>query len=109
MLNPNLAPLGHYTFARLNEVLADCPPRVNEPPILFSLGEPQKATPPILAETVAAHDAQLVEGRVLRALGHDEVGEGVRVEIRERFYVEKALDLSGIHGFTERLGPACRL
>ena len=58
MLNPNLAPLGHYTFARLNEVLADCPPRVNEPPILFSLGEPQKPPPSILAETIAAHDDQ---------------------------------------------------
>jgi N-succinyldiaminopimelate aminotransferase len=56
MLNPNLAPLGHYTFARLNEILEDLVPRSNEPPILFSLGEPQKATPAILAETVAAHD-----------------------------------------------------
>lgn len=56
MLNPNLAPLGHYTFARLNEILEDLVPRSNEPPILFSLGEPQKATPPILAETIAAHD-----------------------------------------------------
>jgi N-succinyldiaminopimelate aminotransferase len=55
MLNPNLAPLGHYTFARLNEVLADYAPRSNEPPILFSLGEPQKAPPPVLAETIAAH------------------------------------------------------
>ncbi len=56
MLNPNLAPLGHYTFARLNEILADHAPRSNEPPILFSLGEPQKAPPPFLAETIAAHD-----------------------------------------------------
>lgn len=56
MLNPNLAPLGHYTFARLNEILADLTPRSNEPPILFSLGEPQKATPSILAKTIADKD-----------------------------------------------------
>ena len=56
MLNPNLRPLGQYTFARLEESLADITPRANEAPILFSLGEPQKPAPALLAETVAAHD-----------------------------------------------------
>ncbi|MBM85911.1 MAG: aspartate aminotransferase [Rhodospirillaceae bacterium] len=56
MLNPNLAPLGHYTFARLNEILADVIPRSNELPILFSIGEPQKSTPTLLAENVAGHN-----------------------------------------------------
>ena len=56
MLNPDLEPLGHYTFARLNMALADITPRTSEAPILFSLGEPQKPAPPLLAETIAACD-----------------------------------------------------
>jgi N-succinyldiaminopimelate aminotransferase len=56
MLNPNLAPFGHYTFARLNAILADLVPLSNEPPVLFSLGEPQKQPPPLLADTIAAHE-----------------------------------------------------
>ncbi len=55
MLNPNLAPFDRYTFARLNEILADIAPRTNDAPILFSLGEPQTPSPPVLAETLAAN------------------------------------------------------
>ncbi len=55
MLNPNLAPFEHYTFARLNEVLADITPCPNEPPILLSIGEPRKDPPPLLAATINAH------------------------------------------------------
>ena len=55
MLNPDTAPLGEYTFARLNDMLAGISPRSNERPILFSLGEPQKSAPDLLSETIARH------------------------------------------------------
>ena len=55
MLNPDTAPLGEYTFARLNDILAGISPRSNERPILFSLGEPQKSAPDLLSETIARH------------------------------------------------------
>ena len=56
MLNPNLATLNDYTFARLGEILGSIAPISNEEPILFSLGEPQKPTPEILSKTIAAND-----------------------------------------------------
>ena len=56
MLNPNIATLNHYTFARLGETLGSITPISNEEPILFSLGEPQKPTPQILSKTIAAND-----------------------------------------------------
>ena len=56
MLNPNLATLNDYTFARLGEILGSIAPISNEEPILFSLGEPQKSTPEILSKTIAAND-----------------------------------------------------
>ena len=55
MLNPDTAPLGEYTFARLNDILAGISPRSNERPILFSLGEPQNSAPDLLSETLARH------------------------------------------------------
>ena len=55
MLNPELTPLDQYTFARLDEILSDIQPNPYESPILFSLGEPQKPTPTILADTIEAH------------------------------------------------------
>ena len=38
MLNPDTAPLGEYTFARLNDMLTGISPKSNERPILFYLG-----------------------------------------------------------------------
>ncbi|MFL2934239.1 MAG: aminotransferase class I/II-fold pyridoxal phosphate-dependent enzyme [Thalassobaculaceae bacterium] len=55
MLNPDTAPLGEYTFARLNDMLAGISPRSNDRPILFSLGEPQNSVPDLLSETLARH------------------------------------------------------
>ena len=55
MLNPDTAPLGEYTFARLNDMLTGISPKSNERPILFSLGEPQKPAPDLLSETIARH------------------------------------------------------
>ena len=55
MLNPDTTPLGEYTFARLNDMLAGISPRSNERPILFSLGEPQKSAPDLLSETIARY------------------------------------------------------
>ena len=55
MLNPDTAPLGEYTFARLNDMLRGISQKSNERPILFSLGEPQKPAPSLLSETIARH------------------------------------------------------
>ena len=44
-----------YPFAALRTLLNPVTPRVNDPPILMSLGEPQHQPPALLAETLAAH------------------------------------------------------
>jgi aspartate/methionine/tyrosine aminotransferase len=52
-INSRLARLADNPFARLAELLADVPPRANEPPILMSVGEPQHQTPALVARIVA--------------------------------------------------------
>jgi aspartate/methionine/tyrosine aminotransferase len=47
--------LDDYPFAQLNSLLAPIAPRVNEQPIVMSVGEPQHQPPPLLAATVARH------------------------------------------------------
>jgi len=42
-------------FRRLDALLANIAPNPQLPPIVMSVGEPQDAPPPLLAETVAAH------------------------------------------------------
>jgi aspartate/methionine/tyrosine aminotransferase len=42
-------------FRRLDALLANITPNPQLPPIVMSVGEPQDAPPPLLAETVAAH------------------------------------------------------
>src|SRR5258708_28682416 len=54
-LNPQLDTLSDYPFEALRTLLNPVTPRVNDPPILMSLGEPQHQPPPLLAETLAAH------------------------------------------------------
>jgi N-succinyldiaminopimelate aminotransferase len=54
-LNPLLDTLSDYPFEALRTLLNPVVPRVNDAPILMSLGEPQHRPPPLLAETLAAH------------------------------------------------------
>jgi N-succinyldiaminopimelate aminotransferase len=54
-LNPQLDTLSDYPFEALRTLLNPMTPRVNDPPILMSLGEPQHQPPPLLAETLAAN------------------------------------------------------
>jgi N-succinyldiaminopimelate aminotransferase len=54
-LNPLLDTLSDYPFEALRALLNPVVPRVNDTPILMSLGEPQHQPPPLLAETLAAH------------------------------------------------------
>jgi N-succinyldiaminopimelate aminotransferase len=56
--NPRLARLADNPFARLGELLADIQPRLNEAPLLMSVGEPQHETPR-LAQRVIAESAHL--------------------------------------------------
>ena len=42
-------------FRRLDELLAGVAPNPRLTPIVMSVGEPQDAPPPLLAETIAAH------------------------------------------------------
>ena len=52
-INAHLARLADNPFARLAKLLAEVPPRANEPPITMSLGEPQHETPALAARIVA--------------------------------------------------------
>jgi succinyldiaminopimelate transaminase len=54
-LNPQLDSLSDYPFESLRTLLNPVVPRVNDPPILMSVGEPQHQPPPLLTETLAAH------------------------------------------------------
>jgi succinyldiaminopimelate transaminase len=54
-LNPLLDTLSDYPFEALRNLLNPVQPRVNDAPILMSLGEPQHQPPALLAETLAAH------------------------------------------------------
>jgi len=54
-LNPNLDTLSDYPFEALRTLLNPVTPRVNDPPILMSVGEPQHQPPALLTETLAAH------------------------------------------------------
>ena len=54
-LNPQLDSLSDYPFEALRTLLNPVVPRVNDPPILMSVGEPQHQPPALLTETLAAH------------------------------------------------------
>ncbi len=54
-LNPQLDTLSDYPFEALRTLLNPVTPRVNDAPILMSVGEPQHQPPALLAETLAAH------------------------------------------------------
>lgn len=54
-LNPQLDTLSDYPFESLRTLLNPVTPRVNDAPILMSVGEPQHQPPPLLTETLAAH------------------------------------------------------
>ena len=48
-------PSSDYPFEALRTLLNPVTPRVNDAPILMSVGEPQHQPPALLAETLAAH------------------------------------------------------
>ncbi len=54
-LNPQLDTLSDYPFEALRTLLNPVSPRVNDAPIVMSLGEPQHQPPALLTETLAAH------------------------------------------------------
>ncbi len=54
-LNPQLDTLSDYPFEALRTLLNPVTPRVNDAPIVMSLGEPQHQPPALLTETLAAH------------------------------------------------------
>ena len=54
-LNPELDSLSDYPFEALRALLNPVTPRVNDTPILMSVGEPQHQPPALLAETLTAH------------------------------------------------------
>ncbi|GBD43631.1 LL-diaminopimelate aminotransferase [bacterium HR40] len=53
--NPRLDRLADFPFRRLARLLAGLAPPAEVVPIDLSIGEPQHAPPPLLAETLAAH------------------------------------------------------
>lgn len=52
-INSRLARLAENPFSRLTGLLAGIEPRLNEPPIVMSVGEPQHETPPLVARIIA--------------------------------------------------------
>jgi succinyldiaminopimelate transaminase len=54
-LNPQLDTLSDYPFEALRTLLNPVTPRVNDEPILMSVGEPQHQPPALLTETLVAH------------------------------------------------------
>jgi N-succinyldiaminopimelate aminotransferase len=52
-LNPRFETLEEYPFTRLNRLLANVAPRLNEPPIPMSVGEPQHEPPAFMAKAIA--------------------------------------------------------
>ena len=54
-LNPQLDTLSDYPFEALRTLLNPVTPRVNDSPILMSVGEPQHQPPALLTETLIAH------------------------------------------------------
>src|SRR5258708_30584352 len=54
-LNPQLDTLSDYPFEALRTLLNPVTPRVNDTPIIMSVGEPQHQPPALLAETIEAH------------------------------------------------------
>ena len=52
-LNARLDAVGDYPFDRLRSLLGDSEPPAGIEPILLSLGEPQHAPPPVLAQAIA--------------------------------------------------------
>jgi len=54
-LNPQLDTLSDYPFEALRTLLNPVTPRVNDAPILMSVGEPQHQPPALLTETLVAH------------------------------------------------------
>lgn len=58
MINDRLDRLSDYPFTRLASLLAGVTPRTNAEPVVMSVGEPQHAPPPVIAETIARHADQ---------------------------------------------------
>ena len=54
-LNPQFDDLSDYPFEALRTLLNPVAPRVNDAPIVMSVGEPQHQPPALLTETLAAH------------------------------------------------------
>lgn len=57
MINPRLAALAHYPFDRLRALLDGLAPPSGVRPMVLSVGEPRHPPPPMLAEALAARDA----------------------------------------------------
>jgi succinyldiaminopimelate transaminase len=53
--NPDLDSLSDYPFEALRALLNPVTPRVNDAPILMSVGEPQHQPPALLTETIVKH------------------------------------------------------
>lgn len=51
-LNQRLDRLSDYPFTRLTALLGDAKPRVNRPPFVLSVGEPQHAPPPLIQQAL---------------------------------------------------------
>ncbi|GGF51168.1 aminotransferase [Aliidongia dinghuensis] len=89
MINERLDRLGENPFVRLNALLAPITPRANERPVLLSVGEPQHAPPPFLAEVIAAHGD--LWNRYPPVMGTDDYRQSVADWLARRYGLEPGM------------------
>lgn len=70
LLNDRLDAVGDYSFDRLRALLIGLEPPAGVKPIALSLGEPQHAPPPFLAETIAREAAGWSKYPLVRGTDH---------------------------------------
>jgi len=88
MLNEQVKNLTDYPFDQARELLDKAAPPAGVEPVYLSIGEPQHAPPPLLAEALAAH-AHLW-GKYPPPTGTDELNGAIADWLGTRFRVPKA-------------------
>ena len=88
-LNTRLDAVGDYSFDRLRALLGGIEPPAGVEPIALSLGEPQHAPPPFLAETVARESAGWSKYPLVR--GTDPARTAISDWLTRRYALPKGL------------------
>lgn len=85
-MNPNLAKLEPYPFAKLQALLEDCSPPAGRSPIALSIGEPQHAAPGFVADALANNLERLAN--YPKTAGLPELREAIATWLKGRFNLQ---------------------